>query len=75
MNEKIRRIQDAEMCLKSTMEGVKIGWLVDTGSRIMILSLGGYDKIPRSKRQASEPCSWKLYQADGGLMRTNDKLL
>ena len=64
-----RRIQNTDMCVEGTVEGVKIGWLVDTGSSIMILSLREYGKIPRSRRPALEPCTRKLYQADGGLMR------
>ena len=64
-----RRIQDTDMCVEGTVEGVKIGWLVDTGSSITILSLREYGKIPRSRRPALEPCTRKLYQADRGPMR------
>ena len=57
------------MYVEGTVEGVKIGWLVDTGSSITILSSREYGKIPRSRRPALEPCTRKLYQADGGPMR------
>ena len=50
------------MCVEGTVTGVKIGWLVDTGSSITILSLREYGKIPRSRRPALEPCTRKLYQ-------------
>ena len=54
-NEKTHRVQDADMCVKGTVEGLKIWWLVDTGNSISILSLGEYGKIPRSQRPALEP--------------------
>lgn len=64
------RVQDAEMCVTGTVEGVKISWLVDTGSSITILSSRENGKIPRSWRPGLEPCMRKLYQANGGLVNT-----
>ena len=60
---RMRRCASREM-----VEGVRIRWLVDSGSSITILSLREYGKIPRSQRPALGPCTRKLYQADGGVM-------
>ena len=62
------------MCVKGMMEGVRFSWLVDTGSSMTILSLREYSKIRRSWRPALGPCTRKLYQADGGPMRTEGQV-
>ena len=64
-----RRILDTDICEEGTVEVVKIGWLVDTGSSITILLLREYGRIPKSRRQGLELGTRTLYLTDGGPMR------
>ena len=62
------------MCVEGMVEGVKIGWLVDAGRSITILSLREYSKILIFQRLALERCTRKLYQTKRGPMRVEGQV-